>query len=332
MSFALLAAAAHAAKPGEEGVRGAEGIKDVVAARSDAAGDLVQTLDSLAFQIGHSRFSVWDALVVLLVIVGVFLVAQLLSKLAHFMLTRITHLDETQKLLADKLASIAVWTFAILFGIDFLDIDLTALAVFSGAFGLAIGFGLQKTFGNLIAGIILLMDRSIKPGDVIVVADAVGRVNKIGVRAVSVITRDGKEHLIPNELLMTERVENWSYSSREVRIKMAVGVSYDSDLRLAQRLMLEAADEAPRVLKKPAPVCWITGFGDSAVNHELRLWISDPEGGLGNIQGDVFLRIWDKFKAAGIEIPFPQRDVHVRSLPEKTPATAKPKRASRKPD
>jgi potassium efflux system protein len=234
-------------------------------------------------------------------------------------------------LLVEKIASVVIVIAAFFVGIDLLGIDLTAFAVFSGALGLAVGFGLQKTFGNLIAGIILLMDRSIKPGDVIVVADAVGRVNKIGVRAVSVITRDGKEHLIPNELLMTERVENWSYSSREVRIKMAVGVSYDSDLRLAQRLMLEAADEAPRVLKKPAPVCWITGFGDSAVNHELRLWISDPEGGLGNIQGDVFLRIWDKFKAAGIEIPFPQRDVHVRSLPEKTPAAAKPKRASRKP-
>src|SRR3546814_9617478 len=106
---------------------------------------------------------------------------------------------------------------------------------------------------NLIAGIILLMDRSIKPGDVIVVADSVGRVNKIGVRAVSVITRDGKEHLVPNELLMTERVENWSYSNRDVRVRMKVGVSYDADLRLAQQLMLDAAAESPRVLKSPAP-------------------------------------------------------------------------------
>src|SRR3546814_5828477 len=137
-----------------------------------------------------------------------------------------------------------------LFGVDLLGIDLTALTVLSGAAGLAIGFGLQKTVGNLIAGIILLMDRSIKPGDVIVVGDAasmgvatlggvpnVGRVAKIGVRAVSVVTRDGKKHLITNELLMTKAVENWSYSSREVRVRMRVQVSYDSDMRLAQRIM-----------------------------------------------------------------------------------------------
>jgi small-conductance mechanosensitive channel len=235
-------------------------------------------------------------------------------------------------LLVEKIAGVAIVIAAFFVGIDLLGIDLTAFAVFSGALGLAVGFGLQKTFGNLIAGIILLMDRSIKPGDVVVVADAVGRVNKIGVRAVSVITRDGKEHLVPNELLMTERVENWSYSNREVRVRLAVGVSYDADIRLAQKLMLDAADEAPRVLKSPAPVCWITGFGDSSVDHELRFWISDPEGGLGNIQGDVYLRIWDKFKEAGVEIPYPQRDLHVRTLPKEMPAPAQPKRASKKAD
>lgn len=139
---------------------------------------------------------------------------------------------------------------AVFLGIDVLGIDLTALAVFSGAFGLAIGFGLQKTFGNLISGLILLMDRSIKPGDIIVVGDTFGWVNKIGVRAVSVLTRDGKEHLIPNERLMTEEVENWSYSSRDVPVHVAFSVSYESDLRLVQKLAVEAAIGAPRVLAK----------------------------------------------------------------------------------
>ncbi len=292
---------------------------------------LQDRLDAIGFSAGRMHVSLLSLINIALTALVLFLLVRIANRVVRRVVRGGPDLDPTQQLLVEKIASVVIVIAAFFVGIDLLGIDLTAFAVFSGALGLAVGFGLQKTFGNLIAGIILLMDRSIKPGDVIVVADAVGRVNKIGVRAVSVITRDGKEHLIPNELLMTERVENWSYSSREVRIKMAVGVSYDSDLRLAQRLMLEAADEGPRVLKKPAPVCWITGFGDSAVNHELRLWISDPEGGLGNIQGDVFLRIWDKFKAAGIEIPFPQRDVHVRSLPEKTPAAAKPKRASRKP-
>src|SRR5690606_10238173 len=214
--------------------------------------------------------------------------------------------DDTQRLLTEKLIAIALFTLALLLGVDFLGIDLTALTVFSGAAGLAVGFGLQKTVGNLIAGIILLMDRSIKPGDVIVVGDGssmgssatingipnVGRVAKIGVRAVSVVTRDGKKHLIPNELLMTQPVENWSYSSRDVRVRMRVPVAYDCDLRAAQAIMVETAKANPRILTDPEPVVWITAFGERAIEHELRYWISDPEAGLGNIQGEVFLTIW----------------------------------------
>jgi small-conductance mechanosensitive channel len=159
------------------------------------------------------------------------------------------------------------------------------------------------------------MDRSIKPGDIIVVGDTFGWVNKIGVRAVSVLTRDGKEHLIPNERLMTEEVENWSYSSRDVRVHVGFSVSYESDLRLVQKLAVEAAIAAPRVLAKPDAVCWIKSFGDSGVEFDLRIWIDDPEAGVGNIVSEVFLRIWDAFKANGISMPYPQRDIHVRSLP-----------------
>jgi small-conductance mechanosensitive channel len=208
------------------------------------------------------------------------------------------------------------WSSPFFVGVDVLDIDLTTFAVFSGALGLAIGFGLQKTVGNLIAGIILLMDRSIKPGDVIVVGDKdVGRVNRIGVRAVSVITRDGKEHLIPNENLMTEPVENWSYTDRNVRVRVAVGISYASDLKLAQELMLRAATESPRVLNSPKPNVWLTAFGDSAIEHEILVWISDPEGGVGNVRSDVLNRLWWLFKEHGIGLPFPQRDVHLHAAP-----------------
>lgn len=177
------------------------------------------------------------------------------------------------------------------------------------------------------------MDRSIKPGDVIVVGDGssmggpslpggmpnVGRVAKIGVRAVNVITRDGKKHLIPNELLMTQAVENWSYASPEVRVRMRVPVAYDSDLRLAQALIVETAKANPRILDDPEPVVWITAFGERAVEHELRYWISDPEAGLGNIQGEVFLGIWDRFQAAGIRIPYPRTDVRLVDGPGDAP-------------
>ena len=152
-----------------------------------------------------------------------------------------------------KLAAIAIIAIAFFVGIDLAGIDLTALAVFSGALGLAVGFGLQKTFGNLIAGIILLMDRSIKPGDVISVGESFGSVNKIGVRAVSIVTRDGKEYLIPNELLMTQEVVNWSYSTRDVRISIPISVGYDCDVELAHKLMIEAANASPRVLDTPKP-------------------------------------------------------------------------------
>ena len=160
------------------------------------------------------------------------------------------------------------------------------------------------------------MDRSIKPGDVIALGDSFGKVNKIGVRAVSIITREGKEHLIPNENLMTQEVENWSFSSRNVRIRIPVGVSYDCNLKLAQKLMLDAARESPRVLESPPPNVRLQAFGDSSVDHELLIWIQDPEEGVGNLRSEVLNRLWFKFKDKGISIPYPQRDVHLQpSLP-----------------
>lgn len=286
--------------------------------------DAVAGAQAIGIDIGSYRLSLYGFLSAILVAGLLYLFVRLTLRAIKWVLRRNPGIDETQRLLTEKIIGIALFTLAALVGIDLLGIDLTALAVFSGALGLAIGFGLQKTVGNLIAGIILLMDRSIKPGDVIAVGDStamagapmpfanVGRVVKIGVRAVSVITRDGKKHLIPNELLMTQPVENWSYTSREVRVRMRVPVAYDCDLRLAQRLMLDAAGANPRVLSDPAPLVWITAFGERAVEHELRIWIADPEAGLGNVQGEVFLAIWDAFKAEGIRLPMPRIDVTMR--------------------
>ena len=211
-----------------------------------------------------------------------------------------------------------MWAAAFFLGIDLLGIDLTALAVFSGAFGLAIGFGLQKTFGNLIAGIILLMDKSIKPGDVIAVADMAGnetfgQIRKIGVRAVSVTTRDQREYLIPNENLMINQVENWSYSSKNVRMQVPVGVSYEADMNLAEKLMLEAAANCDRILKAPPPTVWMSEYGDNSVNFIIHCWIQDPEDGVGNVRSAVLKKLWWLFKENGVEIPFPQRDIHIRS-------------------
>lgn len=280
---------------------------------------LTAQLDAIGFDIGSYHVSLYLALLVVLTLGAIIAVGRMASFLIRRLFSRMHRLDPTQQLLGEKLASIAVWIVLALVGIDFLGIKLTALTVFSGALGLAVGFGLQKTFGNLISGIILLMDRSIKPGDVIAVGTGsdktVGQVSRIGIRAVSVITRDQIEYLIPNELLMTSTVENWSFSTRDVRLKVPVGIAYGSDVELAERLMLQAAGEHPRVHPDPEPSVWLTAFGDSAIQFEIQLWIDDPEAGVGNIRSDVLKRIWVLFGEHGVHLPFPQRDLHIKDWP-----------------
>ncbi|MCC2601119.1 mechanosensitive ion channel family protein [Sphingopyxis yananensis] len=293
----------------------------------------IETLKAIGLDIGSNFVSLYGVITGLLLAALLFILFKMAMRSTRWLLRRNHQLDEAQCLLTEKLIGISLGGFALLLGIDVLGIDLTALAFFSGALGLAIGFGLQKTVGNLIAGIILLMDRSIKPGDVIVVGDGsvmgggslpgglpnVGRVAKIGVRAVNVITRDGKKHLIPNELLMTQPVENWSYASREVRVRMQIPVPYECDLRSAQAIIKQAAMDNARILPDPEPMVWITAFGPRAVDHELRYWIADPEAGLGNIQGEVFMEIWDRFQQAGIVIPYPRQDVLIKKAPDTDP-------------
>jgi small-conductance mechanosensitive channel len=277
----------------------------------------VYTLDRWGFDLFGTRISVWTALVALAVIVCAMLLARLAIKVAGWLIGTIQGLDTTQRLLTQKLVSIAVWTIAFLLVVDILGIDLTALAVFSGAFGLALGFGFQKTFGNLLAGIILLMDRSIKPGDVIAVNDGVtntvGQVKKIGIRAVSVTTRDKKEYLIPNENLMINQVENWSFSSRDVRIRVPLTVAPNADLELAERLMIEAANAIPRVLRTPKPAAWLIDLHEAGATFEIRVWIDDPEEGLASVRSDVLKRVWKLFRDHGIELPNRAlRDVSLR--------------------
>lgn len=299
-----------------EGVaQAAESIRETIASESGGAASLIDTLDSHAIQIGSTHVSLWSALLIVLTIVGVWLIGRYGSRLARKVLERMTALDPTQLLLADKLVTIAVWTLAILIGIDLIGVDLTALTVFSGALGLAAGFGLQKTFGNLIAGIILLMDRSIKPGDVISVSDMAGResfgqIRKIGIRAISVVTRDRTEYLIPNENLMINQVVNWSYSSRDVRIAAPVTLAFDTDIDLAERLMLQAVGEAARVVPEPEPKVLLMGLGERGFDFEIRFWIVDPEEGINSVRSDVLKRAWALFREHGITVPFPQRDLN----------------------
>jgi small-conductance mechanosensitive channel len=223
-------------------------------------------------------------------------------------------LTPSSRVLVSKVVNITLLVLVVMIGLNSVGINLTALAVFSGAVGVGIGFGLQKVVGNFISGIILLVDKSIKPGDVIQLEDAYGRVREMGGRCVSVVTRDEKEYLIPNENLISQQVINWSYSNSRVRIKASVGISYGADPHKATELILASVKGIPRVLEKPEPKCLLKGFGDNSVDLQLRFWIGDPRNGVANITSEVLFRVWDTLKENNIEIPFPQRDLHLRSV------------------
>lgn len=273
----------------------------------------LEVLDSMALTLGSVRLT---PLLVIKAALSLWVSLWLANVIATFLdrqLEGSKTVTPAMRVLSVKLLHLGLITAAILITVSAVGIDLTALAIFGGALGVGLGFGLQKIFSNLVSGVILLMDRSIKPGDVITVGQTFGWINHLGARYVSVITRDGIEHLIPNEVLITERVENWSYSDNLVRLKVPIGISYKADVRLAMQLCLNAANATPRILSNPEPRCLLKGFGDSSVDLELRMWIDDPTNGRGNVLSEVLLGVWDRFQENGVEIPFPQRDLHLRS-------------------
>ena len=273
----------------------------------------IDLADRAAFSVGSIRLSVLFVIKSLIAYGILFWLVRFGSNILERVFMHAAGLTPSQRVLFSKLSTITLYAIAAIIGLNIVGLDLTSLAVFSGALGLGIGFGLQKVVSNLISGIILLMDKSIKPGDVIAVGDTYGWVNSLGARCISVLTRDGKEHLLPNENLITQTVENWSYSDRKVRLHIPIGVSYGSDVNLVRDLLLKSVEGHPRILKDPAPKALIMGFGDSSIDFEIRCWIFDPQEGEANLRSDIYYRLWDLFKENGVEIPFPQRDIHIKS-------------------
>ncbi|MCC3303338.1 mechanosensitive ion channel family protein [Sneathiella sp. HT1-7] len=276
-------------------------------------------LEDLAFNLGETRISMLGVAKALVAGIIVFWVTFGLSRFLEARIHKSTALTPSVQVLTAKLVRVGLISAAVLIILSNSGINITAFAVFSGALGVGIGFGLQKIVSNLISGIILLLDRSIKPGDVIEVGQTYGRVNTMGARYASVITRDAMEFLIPNEDLITQQVINWSYSSKNVRLRAPIGVSYDTDIPKALELIVGAAAEVPRVLSNPAPKCLMRGFGDSAIDLELRFWIADPEDGCRNVTSEVLVSVWKLFKKEGINVPFPQRDIRVEMVPPGSP-------------
>ncbi|WP_296423289.1 mechanosensitive ion channel domain-containing protein [Yoonia sp.] len=266
-------------------------------------------LDSAGFTMGDIRFSLL-LLIQSLVVLGVLITAaRFFTNTTAARVRSNEDISPSMQVLIVKGAQIAFYGAAFFIGVRSLGIDLTGLAVLSGAIGVGLGFGLQKVVSNLVSGVIILLDKSIKPGDVISLGETFGWINSLGARYVSVVTRDGKEYLIPNEDLITGQVVNWSHSNDFVRLDINFGTSYGDNPHDVRRIAIAAAQSVDRVLKSRPTVCHIVGFGDSSVDYILRFWITDPTGGLTNIRGNVFLALWDAFAENGISIPFPQREV-----------------------
>ncbi len=277
--------------------------------------DVAEFLDGVAITIGDLHISVLGIIKAVLLIGVLLILARIGTRTAERGLKGNADITPSMQVLLAKGIQVLLYGAVFMAAIRTLGFDLTGIALLSGAIGVGIGFGLQKVVSNLISGIIILMDRSIKPGDVISLGDTFGWINALGARYVSVVTRDGREYLIPNEDLITNQVVNWSHSDRFVRLDLDFGTSYGDDPHLVRVTAIRAVKTVGRVLSggKHEPVCHITGFGDSSVDYVLRFWISDPNKGLTNIRGNVFLALWDAFKAEGISLPFPQREVRILS-------------------
>lgn len=277
--------------------------------------DVIKALDSFGYNFGNIRISLFTTLQLAVAVGALMVLATWLSHIVERGLSRSAHLSAGAKIGLAKTIKFALYTLAAIIGLNTAGIDLGALAVFGGALGVGLGFGLQRIASNFISGFILVFDRSIRPGDVISINEKFGWVQELRARYIVVRDRDGVETLIPNENLITTEVINWSYSDDQIRLKIPVQISYGDDPELAMEIMHKAADASSRVLKDPAPAARLMSFGDSGIEMELRVWIRDPQQGVANVRSDVNVAIWRGFKDAGITIPFPQQDLYVKELP-----------------
>ena len=269
--------------------------------------------DSLSINIGESKFSAYLIIQGVLIIATLLWVTGILSDIAAKFVKKIAGINSNNRNLITKALQILIYFIAFQIGMNFLGIDLTALAVFSGALGIGIGFGLQKITSNFISGIIILFEKTVQNDDLIELNDGtLGFLRNTGSRASLIETYDGKEVMVPNEDLITNRVINYTHSNKKARIKINIGVSYSCDIKKAQELILESAKEHPRTSKNPTALCFLEEFADNSVNFILLFWVNDVVEGRYGPRSEVLFSIWDKFKENNIEIPFPQRDIHIK--------------------
>ena len=284
--------------------------------------DVVIQLQALAIPLGETAdgapvdLSLFDILRTVIYFAALFWLASLAGRAINAQLEKAEEISPAFRALIAKVLGFVLPVAALLIALQLTGFNIATLAIFSGAVGIGVGLGLQKTVANFAAGFTLLADKSIKPGDALEIDGTFGWVTEMQSRYVSIRTRDGTEMLIPNERFIVEGVINWSKSDRAVRVHAPFGVSYGTDdIEQVQRVAIEAALSVERVIADKTPVCNLMGYGASSVDFDLRFWITDPENGLSNIRSAVNVALWKAFKAHGIEFPFPQLDIHVKELP-----------------
>jgi small-conductance mechanosensitive channel len=268
--------------------------------------------ENLALQAGHYRISLYAIAKALLTVAALFWCAAILSEFGERRIERIKIVRAANRALLTKLFQILLYFVAFLMTMDIIGVDLSALAIFGGAAGIGIGFGLQKIASNFISGLILLFEKSVEKDDLIELSDGMtGFVRHMAARHILIETADGREVIVPNEDFIVNRVVNWTYSDARARVDIPVRVSYRSDVEKAYELMLEAANEHPNCLPDPAPACFLRGFGENSVDFLLLFWIGDVVQGRYRPQSETLFAIWRKFREHNIEIPAPQREVRV---------------------
>ena len=270
-----------------------------------------ETLDSFAIEIGGLRLTP-----LLLIKAGALLIAALwltniASNFIESRITRASDLTPSVQVLLIKIIRIGLMVVAIAIALGTVGINLSALAVFTGAAGVGIGLGLQKIVANFISGIILLADKSVKPGDLVTIGDSSGRISAMKTRYISVAAGDGREFLIPNEDLVTQKVVNWTYTDKNTLVKVLFSTNYDADPRAVCKLAIDIAGAVPRAIKSKPPNCILTEFAEAGIKFSLTFWLPDPDG-LDNVKSEVMLALWDAFKREGIRVPYPVREIRVR--------------------
>lgn len=273
--------------------------------------DMIEALDGIRFNIGKSTVSLWLVIQGLFTVLVTVFVALWLSRLIENKLMMATHIAINMRVVINKVIRITFVFFAVLVALSAVGLDITLLSVFGGALGVGLGFGLQKIASNYVSGFIILLDESMNLGDFVTIGSYYGSVQELRSRYMVLRQLDGTDVIIPNETLMTSAVVNHTATRRHVKIALPIQVGYETDLRATLELMKEVASRHPRVMKDPAPDAKLVGFGESGIDLNLTVWVPDPENGAGDVPSTVYLNLWDEFKARGISIPFPQREIHV---------------------